>query len=264
MKKATLAILGTVILCSMGVILALPNVNAYKAGYLIGNYQGADITADGTVAASEWTDAYQDFLYNGWTKTTDTFSTKWEMGGTPTIADQWLIEVLSCTTSNAGDVFTFCFCGAADDSATPQAADDVLVNVTHTSTTIYRGTGSGWAPDPSIVLGTNVVVGQSMAASAASSTPHWIIELKFDKSGGIVGTSFDSNDRLQVYVASTGQTLMWPPMSQQDVPSSYGQLNYSNFAGQSIPEGLTVGVMLVLSTVAVAVSIRYFRKPPKI
>ena len=32
----------------------------------------------------------------------------------------------------------------------------------------------------------------------------------------------------------------------------------------TIPEGLTLGVMLALSTIAVAVSIRYFRKQPKI
>jgi hypothetical protein len=32
----------------------------------------------------------------------------------------------------------------------------------------------------------------------------------------------------------------------------------------TVPEGLTLGVMLALSTIAVIVSIRYFRKPPKL
>jgi hypothetical protein len=258
-KKAILPILSIIAVVS---ICLAGTVSAYKAGYVFPNYQGTDITADGAVGASEWTDSFGDWLYDGWTKTTSTIDHKFEMGGTPSIADQWLIEVLSDTTNDAGDVFTYSFCGAQDDAATPQT-DDVLINHTHTATTIFRGTGTGWAADPAIVLGTNVIIASSIAASPLSATPHWIIELKFDKSGGIAGTSFDSNVRLAVYDASTGKTLMWPPMSDADVPSSWGLNDYSSFAGGSVPEGLTIGVMLSLSTIAVIVSARYFRKPPK-
>lgn len=260
MKKVILAILSiTAILsiCLAGI------VSAYKAGYVLPNYQGTDITANGAVGASEWTDSFGDWLYDGWTKTTSTINHKWEMGGTPNIADEWLIEVLSDTTNDAGDVFTYSFCGAQDNAATPQT-DDVLINHTHTATTIFRGTGTGWAPDPAIVLGTNVIIASSIAASPLSATPHWIIELKFDKTGAIAGTSFDSNVRLAVYDASTGKTLMWPPMSDANVPSSWGLNDYTDFAGGSVPEGLTIGVMLSLSTIAVIVSVRYFRKPVKL
>jgi hypothetical protein len=260
LKRAILVTLGVIVACSL---CLAGTVSAYKAGYVFPNYQGTDITADGAVGASEWTDSFGDWLYDGWTKTTSTIDHKFEMGGTPSIADQWLIEVLSDTTNDAGDVFTYSFCGAQDDAATPQT-DDVLINYTHSATTIYRGTGTGWAPDPAIVLGTNVIIASSIAASPLSATPHWIIELKFDKSGGIAGTSFDSNVRLAVYDASTGKTLMWPPMSDADVPSSWGLNDYSSFAGGTVPEGLTIGVMLSLSTISVIVSARYFRKPPKL
>ena len=255
---ATLSIIAVLSICLAG------TASAAAAGYTLPNYQAAaEITANGQVGAAEWTDSFGDWLYDGWTKTTNVLRHNWEMGGTPFIADQWLLEVLSDTTNDAGDVFTYSFCGALDNAATPQAADDVLINHTHSATTIFRGTGTGWAPDAAIVLGTNVIIASSIAASPLSATPHWIIELKFDKSGGIVGTSFDSNIRLAVYDASTGKTLMWPPMSQKDVPSSWGLNDYSSFAGQSIPEGLTIGVMLTLSTIAVIVTTRHFHKKPK-
>jgi len=46
---------------------------------------------------------------------------------------------------------------------------------------------------------------------------------------------------------------------------SKGNLAFKSLTVDStIPEGLTVGVMISLSTVAVIVSARYFRKPPKI
>jgi hypothetical protein len=53
---------------------------------------------------------------------------------------------------------------------------------------------------------------------------------------------------------------MWPPESSADVPNDYG---YSVISYDTIPEGLTIGVMLLLSTVAVVVGTRYFRKRPK-
>jgi hypothetical protein len=261
MKRAILVTLSVIAVCSL---CFAGSVSAFKAGYTLGNYQGTEITANGAVGAGEWIDSFHDWLYDDWTKKTDTFSLKFEMGGTPNIADQWLIEVLSDTTNDAGDVFTFCFCGATDNAATPQVADDVLINHTHSATTIYRGTGTGWAPDAAIVIGTNVFIASSIAASPTSATPHWIIELKFDKTGAIAGTAFQSHVRLAVYDANTGKTLMWPPMSQKDVPSSWGLNDYSSFAGQSIPEGLTIGVMVALSSVAVIVSTRYFRKQTKI
>ena len=262
MNKPILAILlliGVLSLCFAG------TVSAYKEGYVLPNYaDDAEITADGVITGDEWFDSFGDWLYDGWTKTsTDpNFRHNWEMGGLPSIADQWLLDVITDTTEDPGDVFTYCFCGMQDDAATPQT-DDVLINHTRSGTTIFRGTGGGWAPDPAIVLGENIIIGSSMATSPLSSTPHWIIELKFDKSGGIADTAFDSHLRVAAYDESTGKTVMWPPMSEKDVPSSWGLNDYSSFAGESIPEGLTIGVMLVLSTIAVVVSARYFHRRPK-
>jgi outer membrane protein assembly factor BamB len=46
--------------------------------------------------------------------------------------------------------------------------------------------------------------------------------------------------------------------------SSIDRKVYAFSAAPPIPEGLTIGIMLTLSTIAVIVSIRYFRKQPKI
>ena len=259
MKKTILAFLIAVAVCSL---FLAGTVSAAKAGYVLPNYQGADISADGAVGTGEWTDSFGDWLYDGWTKSTSIMKHKFEMGGTPSIADLWLVEVLSDTTNDAGDFFTFSFCSSLDNALSPQT-DDICVNYTRSATKIYRGTGTGWAIDAAIVLGTNVIIASSTAASPASATPHWIIELKFDKSGGIAGTSFDSNVRLAAYDASAGKTLMWPPLSSPDVPNDWGLNDYSSFAGGTIPEGLTIGVMVLLSSFAVIVSYRYFRRQPK-
>ncbi len=254
MKKAILATLSIIAILSMAFA---GTVSAPKAGYVLQNTQDpVGITADGVIGAGEWTSSFGDWLYDDWTKTTGiSVRTFFAMAGTPSIADQWLIEVASDTTNDVGDTFTFTFCGANDGATTPQSADDVKVVHTHSSTTIYRGTGTGWAVDSAIVLGTNVVIASSMASG------HWIIEMRFDKSGGISGTAFDSADRVEVYDASTGKTLMWPPHSEANNPSTYGLLDYTNFGSSTVPEGLTIGLMLALSSVAVVVGTRYFRKP---
>jgi hypothetical protein len=59
---------------------------------------------------------------------------------------------------------------------------------------------------------------------------------------------------------------MWPPYSDANNPGTYGLLDYTNWGGadQTAPEGLTIGLMVALSSAAVVVSIRYFRKPPKL
>jgi hypothetical protein len=53
-------------------------------------------------------------------------------------------------------------------------------------------------------------------------------------------------------------------MSSANVPNDWGEQDYSDFTGVTAPEGLTIGVMVALSSVAVVVSARYFRKQPKI
>jgi hypothetical protein len=260
MKKAILATLSIIAVCS---ICFAGTVNALNPGYTTWNFQGAAPTIDGQVnPATEWTDSYHDRLYSGWTMTTSTISIKWNMESG--IYETWLIEVLSDTTNDAGDYFQICHDGDTAGAGAP-ATDDVLINYTgHTTSTAFRGTGTAWAPDAAIVFPDNVQIASSIAASPASATPHWIIEMKFAKDGSTIpGMGINTCIRIAVYDANTGQTLMWPPMSSADVPDGWG-LNSADISGGTIPEGLTIGLMVALSSVAVVVSARYFRKPPKL
>jgi hypothetical protein len=262
MKRAILATLSIIAMC--GLCLA-GTVNAPKAGYTCWNFQGSAPTLDGRYTTTdEWTDSYKDYLYSGWTMTTNPFRDKWNMESG--IYETWIIEVLSDTTNDAGDYFQICYDGQGDGGTAPQT-DDVLINYTgHSTSTAYRGTGTGWAPDAAIVFPDNVQIASSIAASPTSATPHWIIEMKFGKDGtSIPGMGIDTAVRVAAYDASNPSqgVLTWPPTANRDVPNDYG-LDDADITGGTIPEGLTIGVMVALSSVAVVVSARYFRKQPKL
>ena len=260
MKRAILAVLGVIAVLSM---VFAGTVSAAKEGYGFTIGPGTvDATFDGTVGAGEWdTDSYKDFLYNGWTMTTSFFRDKW--GQTPAINEGWLIELLGDTTNDAGDYVKICVdCGAGFSDppaggAAPSATCWMLTVNGDGTATIQKGTGTGWGAFPEPVSGTDYI-------AATSVTGHRIYEIYLDKGAsaeGPLAMGYSNNARIEAYDASTGQTLMWPPESSAAVPDTYGA---GTTGSETVPEGLTIGLMLVLSSVAVVVSARYFRKPAKI
>ena len=250
MKKALLVALAVVALCS---IFLAGTVSAAKEGYGFQIASGEPVTFDGAVSpATEWDDSYKDFLYDGWTMTTNFFRCKWQ--GDPTEA--WIIEILTDTADNAADNFKLCVDTMVEGGAAPDA-NDFKLDWTGGTGTLYAGTGSAWGTS-SAVIGTDAIIASTVATSPASGTAHRIIEVFFDKQGALA-MQFSNNMYMEYTDADTGQTFKWPPESSPDVPDGYGT-GTTEF-GDSIPEGLTVAVMLSLSTVAVLVSIRYFRKP---
>jgi hypothetical protein len=64
--------------------------------------------------------------------------------------------------------------------------------------------------------------------------------------------------RIAVYDESNAAagTRAWPPTSR-DAPSDWGDIEYDS---NPIPEGIGLGVMVLLSTVAVVAGSFYFRK----
>ena len=155
---------------------------------------------------------------------------------------------------------------AADAAGAAPQADDFLINQTgHLAAglKVYKGTGTGWAEFTTWAVGTDLTVATSVAASPKSATPHWIIEIRFLKTGALA-LGYNNNPRVAVYDASNAAqgVLMWPPYSDANVPNTYG-LGATEY-GMNYPEGLTIGVMVALSSVAVIVSSRYFRKRSRI
>lgn len=250
MKKTLLIALTVFAACS---VLA-GTVSAAKDGYGFQIANGELITTDGAVdPAAEWTDSYKDFLYKGWDMTTNFFRCKWQ--GAP--VEAWLIEIPTDTTDDPGDNYKMCSDNDVSGGTAPQG-DDTLIDWTGGTTTIYLGPGThagGWG-ESSLVPGTDVIVATTMGTSPEVATSHRIIEIWIDKSA--LGMGFSNNMYMEYTDASTGETFKWPPESSPIIPDSWGT-GTTEF-GDPIPEVLTVGVMLSLSTVAVIVSTRYFRK----
>jgi hypothetical protein len=267
-KRAILVILGIIAVCC---VFLAGIVSAAKAGYSFAMDTGTDATTDGKISpTTEWDDSYKDFLYNGWTMTTSLFRCKW--GSSPAINEHWLMEILTDTTANAGDWWEICCDTTQAGGSAPQTADWKINWSAAQGIKAWKGTGSGWTAFTAAVVGTSsdspgdVFAATTISASPASSTPHRIIEIYLDKgafNGGALAMGLSNCERLGAYDANTGTTYMWPPYSSADVPDTYGT-EVTDISGGTMPEGLTVGVMMALSSIAVIVSIRYFRKQPKI
>jgi hypothetical protein len=265
MKRKVLVILAVIAACSL---CLAGTVSAAKEGYgfTIGGTCLVDPTINGVVAADEWnTDSFKDWLYDGWTMSTSFFMDKWSSTLNEQISELWLVEFLGDTTNDAGDYFkmsvdrSIVFGESPTGGAAP-TENCFQITITGTGTvTMQIGTGTAWTAYADPVSGTDYIVGTSVSASPSSATAHRCYELYLNKGvySGVLAMGYLNNARLEVYDASTGKTLMWPPYSDANVPDTYGE----GTTGSVVPEGLAVGVMLAVSSVAVVISARYFRKP---
>ena len=263
MKKTVSLLLCLTVLCGLFLAAQAGTANAAKAGFSLVTYMGSTPTINGQVAAGEWTDCYIDFFYSGTAMTTNLFGVKWDMAAG--IDENWVIELVTDTTSDAGDFFQISMDTTQNGGTAPQT-DDFLLNYTGhdgTGLRVYRGTGTGWTLWTGYALGTDLVIATSVSASPKSATPHWIIEIDFEKQAAFA-LGLNNNVRLAAYDASTpGQgVISWPPQTSADNPNDYG-VNNSDIAGGSIPEGLTIGLMALLSSFGLIAGSRYFRKRSK-
>jgi len=256
MKKAILIALGVIAVCS---VFLAGTVSAAKEGF--GFQMGGTATAptiDGTEASGEWdTDSFKDLLWDGWTQTTSYFRTKWSSD--IVIAEYWLISVGSDTSNDAGDYVklsvdnSLVFGEPPEGGAAPTEQCFQLKVMGDGTMTMEKGTGTGWGPFTAAVSGTDYDAKTTVSGAR-------VYEIFLDKgvsAGGALAMGYHNNARIEVYDASTGKTLMFPPDSSADVPDSYAE----GTTGEAVPEVLSVVVMLSLSTIAALVSTRYFRKP---
>ena len=208
-------------------------------------------TIDGAwTSEDEWTDG--DITMIG---TDVAFRSTWDMA--EDVMTRWVVEFFSDTTNDPGDYWQFCIDSEQSGGSAPQVALHRKFEITgHTELVWYMGDGTGWAEvsyDPSEIEWAN-----SLSASPTNSTPHWILEFQIPKNTGTVQMGILWNFRLAVYDASNSGAgvLAWPP-TDPDVPDTWG---IENYLMENIPEGLTFGVMALLSTVSVFVGYKYFVK----
>ena len=67
--------------------------------------------------------------------------------------------------------------------------------------------------------------------------------------------------RIGAWDATNSKVISWPPDASPDVPNEWGTL--TGYTGTPIPEGFSILVIVLLSSVAVIVGFRYLRKHPK-
>jgi hypothetical protein len=212
-------------------------------------------TIDGEwTSDDEWTDGEETMIGD-----VVAFRSTWDMGD-EYVMTRWIIEFFTDTTDDLADLVNFCMDGDQSGGATPQPGDFRFYMRGHTEFVWYEGDGTDWIEKD--LDETEIEWATSLSASPTESTPHWILEFQIPKNGGTVQLGITWNLMVVVY-DSTNALQGWPHWPEEadiDVPDTWGMENYSS---EAIPEGLSFGVMLLLSTVAAIVGISFLRKQPK-
>lgn len=177
---------------------------------------------------------------------------------------QFLIEYFSDTTDDAGDYVQICIDPANGGGSAPQTGYGRIDIIGHTDIVCYAGDGTGWT---GIAVDDDIEWANSLSESPLNSTPHWIVELQFDKQINAMTLGQPPNGlRIAVYDESTDTLAAWPPESDVNDPDSWGVIaDYSQtpYSDEPIPEGLTFGVMAALSSIALIAGSQYLRKRSK-
>lgn len=262
MKRSILVALSVIMLCAL---LSMPTapVKAFYDAYQNVNYVAIDTPVDdgSWTTPTEWTDAAEP------SNLSDTFIWREKWTQPSDIIQHFLIEFFTDNTNDTGDYFQICYDRDADGGATPQDDDVRIDYVGHSGSsglTVYQGNGTGWVVLGGLSWDTDIYVSESLSDSPLNGSTHWIIELWINKSNpafDISNSGYQPGLRVAVYDASNDAAGVqaWPPTSQ-DVPDDWG-LEYGNTS--SIPEAFTIAAVVLLSSVAVAVSFYFLRKHPK-
>jgi hypothetical protein len=255
LKRTRLIVFCVFLLCSLLLIVNAGTVRSSEPGYSYEEYDSQVVpTIDGKwTSPDEWTDGAlliiaPNAIFEGKvTIATDTF-------------EEHIVEIYSDNTNDTGDYWQFCFDTGNNGGTAPDSDDYRFDIVGHTTLVAYQGNGAGWTQLGSPPAG--IYWANSIDSSPLWSTPHWILEFRVDKATSPITTVPPLGLRVAVYDASdAGQgALAWPPTSQDD-PSRWGQI--SGYGGGPIPEGLSLGLALLLATAAVVVGSYFLRKRPK-
>ena len=238
-------------------LLLLTTFGIIKAGnpaYSIIEYTGSVVPAivDGDwTSENEWTDALLVpvtdnviFYYNV------------ELNA---YSCEFCVEIYNDNTNDTGDYWQFCFDDSNNGGTAPQSGDFRVDIVGHTTLTVYQGNGTGWTE---ITPAGEITWANSISDSPTESNPHWILEFTFIKTAGnaMIANAPPTGLRVAVYDASNNAAGVqaWAPDSDVNVPNEWGLI--SGYSAEPIPEGLTIGVMMLLSSVSVLVGYHYLLK----
>ena len=257
MKKALSVAVSMLMLCSLVLIANVGTIKAYESGYEIAEaYTTTPVTLNGHWDTGEWEDSWINWL--DYSPNHERFCYK------ASSALNYAPEILmdsSDNTTDAGDIWQICFDGSPVDGTTaPEASDNKIEITGHTTLKVYVGNGTGW-----VEMGTSSVTwADSLTTSAAPlDFEHYCVEIIVDKASLNTiwgGSAPPIGFRVAMYDANSSTWLAWPPASDPDVPDSWGLIATGN---ATIPESWSFISVVLLSSVAVAVSFYFLRKRPK-
>jgi hypothetical protein len=264
MKKSFFAAFCIMALCSLALVMKTETVRAQQEGYEVNDYVAMTTpTLDGNwTTADEWIDAEEKQLDGDLNVT---FRLKYTTDYPSWVNQYYLIEFFDDTTDDAEDYWQICYAASTEfygnpvGGTTPQTDCKRFDFVGHNGAagfTLYKGDGTAWVESTDYTWATNVEIVESFGTSPLSDTPHWIAEIKIEHIFFSIEPFFWM--RMAAYDASNAAAGVqaWPD-SSVDVPDDWGLMNALQ---EPIPETLTIGVMMLLSSVSVLVGYRYFRK----
>ena len=245
MKKIVATTFCILMLCSL-LLITVGTTMAAEPGYERYSYPTQVVpTIDGMwTSEDEWTDG--DVT---WIGTDVAFRSTLDSDTT-----RWIVEFFSDTTDDPGDFWQFCIDWGQIGGSSPAGWKFEITGHTDLAWYVGMGDGSDWSE---YTLGESEIDwANSLSASPTNSTPHWILEFQIPKNSGTIQMHDVWNFYLAAYDASNPGVQAWPP-TDPDIPDTWGIENYSM---EAIPEGLTFGVMVLLSSVSMLVGYRYFVK----
>ena len=267
MKRAVLLAFCIIALCSLGFVMKTGIVRAYQAGYEVTDYMAITTpTMDGNwTTTDEWTDTDVRQLDGSLNAT---FRLKYVSGYPDWVNQYYLIEFFDDTTDDAGDYWQICYASAETLYGTPTGGTTPQTDcfrwdfVGHdvAGFEFYKGDGTAWVTSTDYTWETDIYIVDSFGTSPLSDTPHWIVEIRLEH------IHFNIQPEFWIYVAAYDESnsdagvQSWPSGSS-DVPDDWGLMNSVQ---EQIPEGLTIGVMVLLSSVSVLIASHYFRKRSRI
>jgi hypothetical protein len=232
-------------------------VQASEAGYEVSEaYDTAAVTLDGNWAHGEWEDGWIEYMDASAADERFVYKASDALDYAPEI----LIESADAT-NDTGDIWQVCI-GVPETTTggVPQSGQNKIEIVGHKTLTVYQGNGAGWTNIEG--LETSVVWANDLTIhDVPFNYTHWCLELTIDKAT-ITGewNAPPIGLRVAFYDETEDLWVAWPPQSDPNIPGGWGLITSSS---PSIPESLSLGVVVVTSSVAVVVSFYFMRKKPK-
>ena len=246
-------------LCSLLLVTTVGTVMAGNPDYSITEHPSVEVaTVDGTwTTDDEWTDTFWADLSGNATGRFGYNIQDFSMLGL-----EWVVEFFDDDTDDEGDYWQICFDDSNSGGSAPDSGDFMIEIVGHTTLTVYQGDGSGWSevtPAAGELTWSNTI-----DSSPLNSEPHWILEI-VDSSKTADTVQIPNMPptglRVAVYDESTDTFAAWAPDSSADVPDTWGLIG--GMSMDPIPEGLTFGVMALLSSISLLAGSHYLHKRSK-